>query len=867
MKVLTPRNLQMWAHMRGHDVLRHDIKLRKAFFYTPVRLVQAFASSIERVPKLAIDIKFKHMQKIHEKRADAFVRGFLVQAPDDFVPASIRHSGRTTKVKLRLKGDLTDHLLGDKWSFRIQVKDKDHIFGLRRFSIQHPGTRAYQAQPLFFDMLRQYGVLAPRYLFVDVTVNGDRIGIMALEEHFSKELLEVQGRPESVIIKFDESLFWGEWMANGQKGIIFNSYKNAPIDAFRSASIARSDRLSRHRAVAIGLLRGFTDGNLSGSVVFDEVLIGRFLAIAELWGTDHALAWNNMRFCFNPITAKLEPIGFDSFRRKFPYNAGQLVSLKEPIVRALLADDEIFVVFLKTLRELVNGAQNGRLLNRLKALDQRYLACLTKEFFLLPEFPFQKLMDRANNLAKLLRDNPSSPDDLITLKTSINTPNKFPRILHAYMLQDSSGPYLEIANAIPRVVDIQSIKWVSRNNNAYVAFEPLSSIVFPLGLSPTLPGELPHPQRIYYQQPPEGTSNPLRVFAKIQGEMQLYEINALPYYTPLKRHPIPASSLEEQLSQHPFLSVDREKRSLYIKPGRWQVKGSLTLPPGFSLTIKGSTTLQFEAQEGLIARGPLYFQGKEKHLVVLEGVSSEDDGNTWQGLVVIDAGLLSQWSHVIIRNTTGVKRSSWQLTGGATFYKSDVDMDHCTFRNNRGEDTLNIIQSKFRLHEVNFITVASDALDSDFSEGAIKDGLFQDIGTAGGGDGVDVSGSNVTVTGAYFYNISDKALSVGERSTMIAKNINAEHVGTGAASKDGSQLDISDSAIKYAENAGLMVYIKKSEFGPASINGRNLTFVGTAIQARAQKGNFITIDGAPIETEDINVEELYRTIMKPGLRK
>ena len=68
-------------------------------------------------------------------------------------------------------------------------------------------TRAREdATEDFFEALKREGILVPRYFFVDLTVNGSYIGIMAFEEHFSKELLESQGRKESVILKFDDSL-------------------------------------------------------------------------------------------------------------------------------------------------------------------------------------------------------------------------------------------------------------------------------------------------------------------------------------------------------------------------------------------------------------------------------------------------------------------------------------------------------------------------------------------------------------------------------------------------------------------------------------------------------------------------------------
>ena len=101
---------------------------------------------------------------------------------------------------------------------------------------------------------------------------------------------------------------------------------------------------------------------------------------------------------------------------------------------------------------------------------------------------------------------------------------------------------------------------------------------------------------------------------------------------------------------------------------------------------------------------------------------------------------------------------------------------------------------------------------------------------------------------------------------MVAKNIDINGAGTGAASKDGSTLTISDSHFANISTVGLMAYIKKPEYGGAKISGTNLTFKPPVKSARVQKGNQIILDGEMVETEDINVKEMYKTIMKPGLR-
>ncbi|MFP6654530.1 MAG: CotH kinase family protein, partial [Myxococcota bacterium] len=126
----------------------------------------------------------------------------------DFVPAEIRVGEPTVRVKLRLKGDYTDHLEGEKWSMRVHVKRKNQLFGMRRFSLQAPRTRGFQAEPIVLDHYRREGVLAPRYSFAEVSVNGDDLGLMAVEESFGQELLESQQRREGVIICGNDSMNW-----------------------------------------------------------------------------------------------------------------------------------------------------------------------------------------------------------------------------------------------------------------------------------------------------------------------------------------------------------------------------------------------------------------------------------------------------------------------------------------------------------------------------------------------------------------------------------------------------------------------------------------------------------------------------------
>lgn len=847
--------VNQWATDHGYGVYRKDIGRKEAVMMAPMRLLRPVD-----IPRIVIDIKFKDMGKLKRQRYWAMKRGILLQGADDYVPASIRYDDKNIKVKLRLKGDWTDHLEGKKWSFRIHVKGKKHIFGLRRFSIQAPKTRGYQGEALVNETLRHMGVIAPRYFFVDVVLNGDDIGIMAVEEHFSKELLEANGRRESVIIRFNESQFWAAVAGpNKDENSAFNSFRNAQIDAFESSRISKSKTLSGLYATATGLLRSFVEGKLPASEVFDVDLMGRFLAVEELWGTHHALAWHNQRFYLNPLTLKLEPIGYDASPQSQAAVGTEKIH-NQPIVSALLKDPEIYSAYKAALKQLATEILDGSLLDILKASEHKLLPILQSEFFLLQPVDYDDLEDRARHVLATIDE-----EGVVVPATNFK---EYPRLIHAYIITDSKGPYLEVANAVPHEVEINSVLWIPKAaNNPPVEFRAISTIDLPMHLPPTMPLTLPDYRRIYYQPPPATGTYTLQVQANILGQKQDYTMIALPYYAPLLQRPVPHSTLSEQLSRHPFLSLGDNEARLYVSEGRWQVDGSLIIPGGYQLTIPAGTVLQFDAASGIVINDSISIDGTAEKPVVLEGIPDKDNTGTWQGIAVLNADSRSRISHATIRNTTGIDMPPWKLSGGTTFYKSNVDIDHTAFEGNRCEDALNIVSSEFFLKDIRILDTASDGLDTDFTKGEIEGGIFQQIGKAGGGDAVDISGSIVKINNTRFKGVNDKALSVGEGSVMTASHLYIEDVGTGAASKDGSSLNISGSSVKNARIAGLMAYVKKSEYGPGRIEALDLAFDAASVKARAQKGSVITIDGEPVPAEDVNVSELYNTVMKKGLQK
>lgn len=848
------RGLWKTAIKHGFANMREDIRLRDTYKRIPTYMSRLLSSP--DLPQLSIDIAFEDMQKLSVKRMQAIRAGLLEASDDDYVPASISERGRSMDVKLRLKGDNVDHLSGKKWSFRIHIKGKDQLFGMRSFSIQHPTTRGFQGEPIFHAAVRQYGILAPRYLFVNVVVNGNDIGIMALEEFFSKELLERNGRKEGVILKFDESYMWASRdMEDFDPSRVhygpFESYLATSVEAYQSSKISKSESLTRDLGVAVGLLRGFNSGALKASEVFDINLLGSYLAVSEFWGASHDVLWTNQRFYLNPLTLRLEPIAFDA-NLDYPIKIGKSIS-RIPLVGKMLEDPAVYRVFRQVHNELVAKLADGSLIEEMNKVELPLLDILRSEYFLLEPVDYSMLEERSKKVPRYLRP------DLDHRRT--------PAYAHAYLISGDDHEYVEIVNVLPMEIEVTDIHWVNAAGER-VEFEPITPTDYPFVLPSTPIGELPHSVHIAYFPPDDQRNLTLIIRTSVEGYEEFKDSVASRSFAPLRENPMPKSRIEEVLARHPFLSLGEGETIVEVATGIWQVDGDIVIPVGYALNVHAGTSLQFESGSSLVVYGATNFEGTEDAEIIFEGRPLENgEPGYWEGIAVFNAPSRSLWAHVSVRNTTSVDWPAWKLTGGATFYKSDVDIEYSTFSGAIGEDALNIIHSDFRLTDIRIKNAVSDGFDADFATGVVEGGLFQDIGMGGGGDGIDISGSTVLMDGTRFERVYDKAISVGEGSELTATNVVIENSGIGAASKDNSRLEIRESVITGARIAGLMTYVKKPVYGPPVLVAVDMTILDTVNEAQAQMGSMLMLNGEQVRTENIDVDRLYQAVVEFGKEK
>jgi len=523
----------------------------------------------------------------------------------------------------------------------------------------------------------------------------------------------------------------------------------------------------------------------------------------------------------------------------------------------MLDDPIIGSAFRASLDRIGADLRSQGLMQHLAEIQNQAIGVLRSEFSLLQPIDLSELGTR-------IEAGGTTSTGGVTVPSV--APEEYLGLINAYLTpSQNNGAVLEIVNIVPTEVSITNVRLISAQDNASETATSLG-LGYPVMVPATLPGEPPSIIKIDLPERPDWFAGRLEVTASMVGTGKTHTAVGV-RSSPLSAVELPGldSSIEHQLSVHPFLTADREKGVVSIRPGEWRVGESLVVPAGYRLEVQPGTVLRFAEEAALIAYGEIAFTGTPGNPIQLmpDRTASQTDA-TWPGVAVFKAPRQSRWSHVMVEQTRGVDWVGWTLTGGVTFFESDVSIDNSVFSDSRGEDALNIINSAFELNAVDFRNTASDAFDSDFSNGRVTGGLYSNIGLNGsGGDAIDVSGTEIVIEGTDFDGVSDKAISVGEKSQARVSGISVVRATTGVVSKDGSDVSVERSKIDGSSLAGLMAYTKKAEYGPARLVANGVEVRDSDAPALAQNGSVVEWNGKSVRTANIDVDALYENTQKP----
>ena len=704
------------------------------------------------------------------------------------------------KAKIRIKGDRSIHWQNkDTTSFKIDMRGDDRIWGMEEFSIQKPITRNYTYEYLYHKFLKETGHLSLKYFFVNLHFNDQDRGLFAVEESFSKELLERQKKRNGPIFGIDET--------------ISSYYPNTHYDLYSSEYWVREHPNLIKSAFSI---LNDTRDNEKDLIIEDHFDLDKwasFFALTDVTGAYHGSISKSVKLYFNPTTAKFEPIGFDGH-----YSDNDL---KDFILSDFLQEDRSNCSYLCRERNWYlkffkseNGELNYNFINKYifylkKYSSKKYL----KEFL-------AKNKEEINRINMLIYSENSKSDRGLWKGISTFIYDK------KYLYERS-----KLIEERMKTINFKNYKLSLEKDILY--FKDTHS-KFPVHL---IVSECEsHKKKKLY----------------LSGNMKISWLNTCNKII-LKNY----KNQQQKFILRQNISMHKRKKFLLLKDfddltnninvdmitdNNFVISKNLNLinntyvAKSYNFIVKKGVVIEIRNGSTLFVEGNIKFEGESESQIRIKS-----DGS---GSIVFSNNNV-EIKYTNVENLGYPKIDRYIFYAGLNFINTDSLLENVSVKNSKSEDAINFVNSKVFLNDIYFENIQSDALDIDSGLVKFNKIVCKEINN----DCLDISGSN---TSGNYLNVNkslDKGLSVGENSDVKIKNLIIKNSGLGFAVKDGSNV--------YLENVELInnkydiaVFNKKQEFSSPSLEVKNFSREKNKILQ--SKNSQLVIDNTQFVGKDSN---------------
>ena len=780
------------------------------------------------IDTLSLFISDYNTQILENKRQVRISTGEISQADlTSKVPAVVGFRSNLFPATIRLKGDRRVHFEDGNVSYRVELSGDNSIFKMKRFSLHKPRAKNYIYESFFHKALIREKLIGLTYKFIRLFINHQDVGIYALEEFMDVNLIESSSRRAGPILHFSEA---------GSATILdlmdVEIFGDAPKDI----------AAKKIHSAALKKLTDFRNGNASFGRTFDRKKMADFFALTDILGVQHATAAKSVRYYFNPITEKMEPIGFDGhhgaegaifitaemgidpevgwFYRD--YHDWYYLLFSNPKT----FDEDFFSFYMSSLKRMSEKKYIDSLFNDLEPSVKNDLAILESE----------KKPLLADHIISFGPDTFQFSKEVFYKRCEYisNLIGKKKRINAVLISNNSTNLKIAIQNLSPLPVELLSID----QNGKRIMIPPRYIL---------LPARSYASDALYSQFEIQVTGYDPQKVASI--EYRVLGLNDVNSDTILTKSSITIrengliiysrdhdpDAFHKAYARYPFIHFNDTLKQFEIIKGKWTLSAPESIPFGYKLVIHEGVEVDLQKHAFLLINSPVEFVGTEKNPIIFH--SSDSSG----GLFVNAGGGKSKMEYVRFNNMAPLAENEWQLTGAVTFNESPVTISHCTFSNMKAEDGLNLVRSPFTISNTTFSNTQSDALDLDFSNGSVSNCVFNKCGN----DCMDGSGSVIQVENVIVNKAGDKGISCGEQSTITATNCTVNDSRIGFASKDDSKLFINNCKVRNCAY-GLVAFQKKNKFGPSHITGSNILFDNINNKFLIEENSSCVLDSKPV---------------------
>jgi len=775
------------------------------------------------IKEIKIFIKFKNFEKILEDRETALLNS--INADPTNVPCKVSDGIKIYKCKVRLKGDLADHWhTAKRMSLRVDVKG-GFIHGMKEFSIQQPRTRQFPYDAVFHDINKEFGRLSGNTSkFFSVEVNGESWGMMNAEPIIDEKYIEINEVKRLGVFRISNQKAWAHSKINDSYPHYFIS------DPTINISMRGNDKIILENPILNEIYSHifFSLSNKDGSIFDRKIMVGN-LAYALVWGSLHTLSNANAWYVWNAYERKLEPVLTDQAHwqntkkyidslQELPFEY-KIIFKDNPLKKEELYDE---LIKLDNFFKKNNPIDN---VNNLKKKyfpnDQRFIKTPIYENLSYLNESISEVVTKINLLAS---------SDFENTKMSKITPLQLEQIDKVSEIFHFSDGTVRIFNLLGNEIEVKDIIIGNIKNNINRNIPPSKpeSLSF-IDIKTNLHG--------YHG---DAISVKFMINGKEKIDSNTYSLTKINY------------DLDAPKTAEDYCEYNKSENHCTLK-GVVNIDESIVFNE--KTIINPGTKINFREGGNLIFNSSVVINGTTKDPVSF-------DGNGFGGIYIKNNNeQISIIQNSNFNNLATVDTLLKRYTGSINGYGGIFKLVNVNISNGNAEDQLNIINANVNISGLNISNATSDAFDCDFCKGTIKDINFLDVG----GDGLDISGSNLKIIKMYARNIKDKAFSVGEKSLAYIDDAFYDSVATGIAVKDSSVVEASNISLKNVEYDLFMTYIKKPfyngdtklEVKEYSVNDESKSNVCVR-----EEGTYLVINNTNCEISEINIDELYQGRMK-----
>jgi len=741
--------------------------------------------------------------------------------------ASISIKDKTINTNIRLKGDRDIHYRDiENSSYKFNIKGENTFFGTKKFSIQKPRIRNYLHEWLFHELMAEGDLIKLKYDFLYFNLNGQNMGLYVLEEAFGKNLIERNNRRNGPIFSIDESFE----LTDSDK-IKFEIYDDRIWIKEENINVAKK---------GISNLKKFFDTKNDISELFDIKKWAWYFAVIDLTYTIHGAQPKSVKFYFNPINGKFEPIPHDGHRIERNYSDYLFdfdhSSTFDRAEQNKLPSDSFLTkfFFLKNNNKKLNEDFYFEYINAIKKI-------CSKEF--LDNF-FNSRQDEIKKITSAIYSDSFIYDYDHRRKSGIG--------IYYY---DKNDTYFRANKLLNKITPQKTALFVEEDkNNIIIDSKSIHNIN--LKISEITCGEKKNNViNVKKTLINESLNFPKHVLNKKKYSIQNTNCNFLQFTNNINNDRF-IKKIDKINGEYNAKKIDKEKYKKYfdvyennleLKNKITEISENLLIPRNFNVNIKSGEKIILKNNAFIFSKSPWQI-GNGENITYITGEKNNFGG----GIIIMDTEKISKISNVKFSYLNGLQNdneiengiSDLIILGSINFYEADVDISNVLFEEIKSEDAINIFRSNFLIKNFKSTENLSDAIDIDFSKGKIENTEFQNIGN----DAIDLSGSNVNINNAQFENIGDKLISVGENSFADIYNIKASKSHVGVVSKDGSYTKVKKihmSEVKIPFSA----YKKKSAYDFGVMDLSEITLEKSQINWLTDEKSIIKIDG-----DDVSVK-------------